>query len=390
MEVVVTEELLEPVLDEMTDEAMNIPESLEKVHSPASEGSNSSGKEGSTEGSAGSPNPCALRVEAGKSALERKDASSDDGRSDVGSDKFSENSSNNSRQKNEDAQSFSSNLTPSEERSTEDARSSMKESEMSTPKGSVMSSNDKMSSDSGAESASVSVCTLKPDLLEKLFVPLKVWMSHSDSISQPNKVMTLPFWQQEAHMTEDVVMKFSLKTSDLNTILANDRHRLSKMNQPHKVNCQLLELLQEMEGQGHKGGSSREAWAQGDALGGSVTRLGESSSSAAKFMQPPSVEQSRSSSSSSNAHKVKSTSVSSRDNPHFDRKECTSKSGPAACVEKQILDKLQSMTPGQHMEECPGDIIMNRVFLPIDLVGSQAATGTTDQSQDAEILNSVD
>ena len=390
MEVVVTEELLEPVLDETTDEAMNISESLEKVHSPASEGSNSSGKEGSTEGSAGCPTSCALGVEAGKSALERKDASSDDGRSDVGSDKFSENSSNNSRQKNEDAQSFSSNLTPSEERSTEDARSSMKESEMSTSKGSVMSSNDKMSSDSGAESASASVCTLKPDLLEKLFVPLKVLMSHSDSISQPNKVMTLPFWQQEAHLTEDVAMKFSLKTSDLKTILANDRRRLSKMNQPHKVNCQLLELLQEMEGQGHKGGSSREAWAQGDALGGSVARLGESSASAAKFMQPPSFEQSRSSSSSSNAHKVRSTSVSSRDNPHFDRKECTSKSGPAACVEKQILDKLQSMTPGQHMEECPGDIIMNRVFLPIDLVGSQAATGTTDQSQDAEILTSVD
>ena len=59
-------------------------------------------------------------------------------------------------------------------------------------------------------------------------------------------------------------------------------------------------------------------------------------------------------------------------------------------MEKQILDKLQSMTPGQHMEECPGDIIMNKVFLPVDLVGSQAAAGTTDQSQDAEILNSVD
>ena len=390
MEVVVTEELPEPVvLDETSDDLMNIPETLEKVHSPASEASNSSGKEGSAEGSAASPTSCTLGVEGSKSALERKDALSDDGRSDVGSDKFSENSSsNNSRQKNEDAQSFSSkgssNLTPSEERSTEDAGSSMKESEMSTPKGSIMSSNDKTSSDSGAETASVSACTLKSDILEKLFVPLKVRMSHSDSISQPNKVMVLPFWQQEAHMTEEVAMKYNLRPLDLDAVLASDRRRLSEMRQPHKVNCQLLELLQEMDGQSHRGVSNRETSAQGDTSLGLGAEMGEPSS--ARYMQPPSVEQSKSSFS---ARKLKGTSMSSKDGPHSDPKEGRGKSGPA-CVEKQILETLQSMTPGQHWEDCPGDIIMSKVFLPVDLVGSHTATETTSRSQDAEILDSVD
>ena len=402
---VVTEELL----DETAAGSMNLDESLEKAFSPASEGSSSSsgrkegraGEEERSEGSVDSPSSCTLVGGAGKAS------SLDDSRSDTTSYKGSENRGNILRQKSEDAQSYSSNLTPSEERSMEDAGSSMKESEMSTPKGSFASSNDQISTDSGAESAAPSsVATLTSDILEKLFVPLKVLTCHGDSAAtsagRPNMLAALPFWQQEADMSEHIAMKYSLRPLALSTILANDRRRLSEMRQPHAVNCQLLELLQELDGQGHKGaggcgGSGGDSSAaQGEASRGSATKSVEpscssysyscpsssSSSSAAKVMQPPSIKQSKY---ALDAHKkwigASAVAAPPRDNsPHqSEPKEGLGRSG-SACVERQLLDKLQGMTPGQTSEDWPGDVIMNKVFLSVNLVGNQAAAEAMDRS----------
>jgi hypothetical protein len=76
---------------------------------------------------------------------------------------------------------------------------------MATPKGSFASnsSNDKMSTDSGAESNSAS--TPKPDVMEKLFAPLKVRMvADGGSAGMGSKISALPFWQREAEMSEQV------------------------------------------------------------------------------------------------------------------------------------------------------------------------------------------
>ena len=444
VEVVMTEAPQHSALEETTSKTAILPETLEKVHSPASEGgSSSSGKDGSAEGegsaSSPSPTPCTLSGEgegpkSHEGAMETKSpkdgCSSDDGRSDVGSDKGSENSSNNSRPKSEDAQSssskVSSNLTPSEERSTEDAGSSLKESDMSTPKGSVASSsNDKMSNDSGAESTS----TPMPDILEKLFTPLKIrmclgeWGGEGDEgVVRPSKVKTLPYWQQEAHLSQKVALQYSLRPTDLASVLANDRRRLASMTQPHDLSCQLLELLHEMEGQGHgKGGlpgNGESSEKPGDSSGSA-----QAESSSSQLMQPPKLSKATShplkkSSKSHRQHKTMSRHASrsagvsdsprgssdtakalagsastsadpnlSRDAPPSGEAEDRGGRRDPACVESQLLDKLHSLTKGQRSEDWPGDIIMNRVFLPVDLVSTSTVSG---RAQETEILDTVD
>ncbi|XP_076472321.1 uncharacterized protein LOC143301809 isoform X2 [Babylonia areolata] len=465
VEVVVTEDPPEPMAEEeLAPEPMNLTEeSMEKVHSPASEGSSnsSSGKE---EGSASvgeegsgveggereAGEACRKSPEGvGEAAMETKSpkdagCSSDDGRSDAGSDKGSENSSqNSSRQKsNEDAQSssskVSSSLTPSDERSTEDASSSMKESDLSTGKGSFASSsssssNDKMSTDSGAESAS----TPRPDVLEKLFVPLRVSMCPGEAevevgvgaTKKKPKVWALPFWQQEAHLTPDVAMRYNLRPLDLATILANDRRRLAGMTQPDKVSGQLLELLHEMEGQGHKGGFTTTMAMAGAGAESSTTtttttvttttttpitgddvhmssegpssssllsssRSGEtssSSSSSSKLMQPPSIKHPRSSEPVKKSHLATDAAQGRNPKPaSLQTQEGEGQAGARGCLKKQLLDKLQSLTSGQPSESWPGDVIMNRVFLPVDLVSSTAATETAGRAHSSEIMDSVD
>ncbi|KAL8610002.1 hypothetical protein ACOMHN_029495 [Nucella lapillus] len=411
-------------------EPINMSETLEKALSPASESSNSnSGKEGSAAGereagfSASTVGGEGRKPDA-MAAMETKSpkdgsSSSDDARSDIGSENSSYN--NNSRQKNEDAQSsssskVSSSLTRSEERSLEDAGSSMKESELSTTwKGSFTSSsssnNDKMSTDSGAES---SASTAKPDIMDKLFVPLRVTLGQGQG-HRPGRVAALPFWRQEAApMTEDISMRYNLRPLDVATVLANDRRRLASMQQPEKVNRQLLELLHEMEGQGHKGGMGGVARA-GEGLTtleeeGQVSRSGEGSSPSppsssssnpgSKLMQPPSVKHHHPSKkprtlethhhhhSSSRARET--TSQSSAGGQRESGETAASKWGPER-VQKQLQEKLRGLTGEQAItKDWPGDVIISKVFLPVDLVGASVATETPGRSQDSEIMDSVD
>ena len=62
------------------------------------------------------------------------------------------------------------------------------------------------------------------------------------------KISRLPFWHQEAEITEEVAMQYNLRPLDVAAILASDRRRLLNMQQPPTVTCQLFELWQEMEG----------------------------------------------------------------------------------------------------------------------------------------------
>ncbi|KAK7485793.1 hypothetical protein BaRGS_00022974, partial [Batillaria attramentaria] len=365
MEVVLSGDV-QPKLTEESADAMEpgtdpVPEVIEKVHSPGSQGSAVSSKEESAGGTT-SPTP-PPSTEGAKNDKSPKDSggSWSDEASDKGSDKGSENSSNHTH-KALDEQSFtskmsSSDLTPSDERSTEDASSSLKESDMSTPKGSFASSNDKLSTDSGAES----VPTPKQEFFEKLFVPLKVRMCKSGGLDENNRLVSMPFWQTEAHMTKRMIMQYNLIPLDLNTILANDRRRLAGMKQPHRVNCQLLELLQERDASKAKVAAASEhaaATPEGYVTEGAAATASLNDSAAVP--QHPSAKQ---------------------------LQDVRPKSVP---VEKQLLDKLQGMTHGRHSELWPGDIIMSQVFLPSELTGSQAAADTTAKSQDTEILDSVD
>lgn len=353
---------------------------VEKVHSLGSQGS----KDGSA-GSATSPTPPlssegkndGTAMETNKSPKDSGGSWSDEA-SDKGSDKESENSSNHTH-KAEDEQSFtskasSSDLTPSDERSTEDASSSLKESDMSTPKGSFVSSNDKLSTDSGAES----VPTPKPDFYEKLFVPMKVLMCKSRGVFGGKEKME-PFWQMDAHMSPKISMQYNLTKLSLSTVLDNDRRRLASMCQPRSVKYQLLELLQETDTpKGKVTGAGEVTEKSGTeintAWGNSKMECDEATPKQLMASRP-------------NVTGAKPDDM----RPEVDDSQPRSAPSPAV-VEKQLLEKLKGMTQGHHSDFWPGDIIMNKVFLPSDLSqsGSVPAPEVMNKSLDPEILDTVD
>ncbi|PVD35609.1 hypothetical protein C0Q70_02572 [Pomacea canaliculata] len=367
-----------------------VTEPLEKPRSPASQGSIRD-----KDGRSTSPVLPTIDSKGDAASMENNTKSPKHG---SWSDEGSDNGSSNTAQKAaeiEDAQSssskVSSDLTPSEERSTEDAGSSLKESDMSTPKGSFASSNDKMSTDSGGES----VPTPKVDFFDKLFVPLKVRMCQGGLVCSKNSLMSLPFWQLEAHMSKHVAMQYTMSPMELSTVLANDRRRLSDMTQPHIVNCQLLELLQETEAH-RSGGSSGGDCAPHKGKPRGEIQLEEAST---QFVKPPGRKQPKGVSTSaetqppskSKAGEDQSAVSSSLSQDTSSSERTKPKRGQThPTVEKQLLEKLQSMTQGKQSELWPGDVIMSKVCLPVDLVGSHSMPETIAKSQDAEILDSVD
>ena len=400
MEVVVTENPPEPMFVDEAVDSDHISDSQEKVLSPTSDESSGTIKdaslEGEGEGGVDFGASCPLREKEAKSDVVVMDSESpkdgtlsDDGRSDMGSEKGSENSSNNSRQKNEDVQSssskVSSNLTPSDQRSSEEAGSSLKESDVATSKGSAMSPQDKLST--STDSGSESVAAAKVDLLEKLFVPLKVQMCEGDWVNEPRKVMSLPFWQQEAHMSEDVVMHFNLQPLELSAILASDRRRLASMSQPASVSCQLLELLQK-DGQGQKQGSRAIQNTSRDtsrdvtqATEDPSTKTGDSVSKVTQLQDSVTCVGSPETATKSGEEPA----------PVRDSGLLVSSTGAGeAGVDKQLKDKLQSLTSGQQSDSWPGDVIMKEVFLPVDLLGPHLAPDVPDRPQDTKILDDGD
>ena len=178
----------------------------------------------------------------------------------------------------EDAQSScskeSSDLTPSEVRSNEEAGSSLKESDSSMkpvkggPSGSVASpssSTDQMVQEDVARSRTgTSVADLE-EVFQKLFVPLKVRVCQKFSPRSKtgpagrdgeadaaikmhaNGGHSVPFWLLEAHMSKRVAMSYKVPTRQLEDVLREDRRSMTDLVQSATVRQQLLQLLSEVD-----------------------------------------------------------------------------------------------------------------------------------------------
>ncbi|RUS86928.1 hypothetical protein EGW08_005333 [Elysia chlorotica] len=181
----------------------------------------------------------------------------------------------------EDAQSScskeSSDLTPSEVRSNEEAGSSLKESDSSLkmvkegPLHSVASpssSTDQMvQEDVGGGRAETLVADLE-EVFQKLFVPLKIRVSHRMSprtSSGPagrereggvnartkrhsgGSSQSAPYWLLEAHMSKRVAMTYKVPMRPLEDVLMEDSRRMTDLVQSATVRQQLLQLLGEVD-----------------------------------------------------------------------------------------------------------------------------------------------
>ncbi|XP_059176055.1 uncharacterized protein LOC131955795 isoform X2 [Physella acuta] len=149
----------------------------------------------------------------------------------------------------EDAQSncskVSSDLTPSDDRSNEEAGSSLKESDASTKKmkgvSSVASSNSSNDHTSQEEGSSAVPAKDAEDLIKKLFVPLKVRMT------QRLDVPSNPYWLVEAHLSPCVAMTYKIPTRQLENVLNEDKRKMTDLVQSPMVKQQLLQLLNEVD-----------------------------------------------------------------------------------------------------------------------------------------------
>lgn len=148
----------------------------------------------------------------------------------------------------EDSQSncskVSSDLTPSDNRSNEEAASSVKESDasMKNMKGvpSVASSNSSNDHNSQEEVVSTALRNSE-DVFRKLFVPLKV------QISQKLNKPSAPYWLVEAHFSQRVAMTYKVPYRQLDEVLIEDRKSMSSLIQSATVKQQLLQLLNEVD-----------------------------------------------------------------------------------------------------------------------------------------------
>ena len=177
----------------------------------------------------------------------------------------------------EDAQSScskeSSDLTPSEVRSNEEAGSSLKESDSSLklvkegPSRSVPSPSSSMDQmvqeEVGRARTETSVADLE-EVFQKLFVPLKIRVSHRMSPRAPSgsagregeggsdarakrSSQSAPYWLLEAHMSKRVAMTYKVPTRPLEDVLKEDSHRMTDLVQSATVRQQLLQLLSEVD-----------------------------------------------------------------------------------------------------------------------------------------------
>nr|QDK59986.1 period 2-like protein [Onchidium reevesii]QEI10544.1 putative period circadian protein 2 [Onchidium reevesii] len=149
----------------------------------------------------------------------------------------------------EDSQSncskVSSDLTPSDDRSNEEAGSSLKESDasMKNMKGvsSVASSNSSNDQTSQEEGPSATPTRDSEDVFRKLFVPLKV------QVTQKLDTPAMPYWLVEAHLSHRVAMTYKVPSRQLEDVLSDDKKKMSSLVQSSIVKQQLLQLLSEVD-----------------------------------------------------------------------------------------------------------------------------------------------
>lgn len=154
------------------------------------------------------------------------------------------------KQETEDSQSncskVSSDLTPSDDRSNEEAGSSHKESDVSAKhlKGvpSVTSSNSSHEQSSPEEGMpSAALAQDYKEIFKSLFVPLKVQVCCK--LDMPG----MPYWLVQAHLSEKVAMTYKIPSRLLEEVLSEDKKRMQDMAQSNTVKQQLLQLLSEVD-----------------------------------------------------------------------------------------------------------------------------------------------
>nr|AWY10931.1 period [Tritonia tetraquetra] len=138
----------------------------------------------------------------------------------------------------------SSDITPSDIRSNEEAGSSHKESNSSvhyikirspslSPRPGFLEEEE-----DGMDEAEIA--EQWEDMFKKLFIPLKVLVGHK--VKEPS---ALPFWLNQAELTPKVAMTYKLPTRTLEDVLQDDLRRMENVTQSLTSKQQLLQLLNE-------------------------------------------------------------------------------------------------------------------------------------------------
>lgn len=157
-------------------------------------------------------------------------------------------SSDNDDDKSDSSSKNSSCLTSSDQRSNEEAGSSLKESDGASKE------SDSGSKESDNGSGEENKADQRP-VIEKvdyasfheLFIPLTLRMSKKHE--EEHKLAKLPHWRMEAHLTKNIEMNYQLSSKDLSNVLEADRRRMTGLEQPSLVKEQLQVLLSEISTQ---------------------------------------------------------------------------------------------------------------------------------------------
>ncbi|KAJ8320108.1 hypothetical protein KUTeg_001695 [Tegillarca granosa] len=132
----------------------------------------------------------------------------------------------------------SSDLTPSDQRSNEEAGSSMKESDMSS-KDSDNGNRDSSESDMEIKRESSSSKTDEKVPYEKFFVPLKLYFKATDKSVAP--------WLMDTEMNEKIAMEYTIQQKKLDEVLKSDENAMENLQQSPLVVNQFETLLNDIQ-----------------------------------------------------------------------------------------------------------------------------------------------
>ncbi|XP_064610602.1 period circadian protein-like isoform X2 [Liolophura sinensis] len=134
----------------------------------------------------------------------------------------------------------SSNLTPSDQRSNEEAPSSLKESDTMSKEESDTSCRDQKDTESDKESRSIP----QIDFSEKILTPLKIRVP---KICQFSKMKKLSSWMTETTFNENIEKKYQLKIKSKEEVLEEDWKRSLEMAQSDVVKAQFYACQEEIK-----------------------------------------------------------------------------------------------------------------------------------------------
>lgn len=157
----------------------------------------------------------------------------------------------------------SSDLTPSDQRSNEEAGSSMKESDMSSKdsdNGNRDSSESDMEYKRELNTGSSSSKTEEKIPYEKFFVPLKLYFKAADKSVAP--------WLMETEMNEKIAMEYTVKQKKLEEVLKSDETVMENVQQSQLVVNQFETLLGDIQNDTDANGGAKSSQGQSSACAG--------------------------------------------------------------------------------------------------------------------------